>query len=640
MRNLRTAPTVEWELDMGPTAPRKRRSAKDRGADLLKEAEVLTAAADDLYSEIRRFHEIFEVDSGVDVAPLMALHDQRDAILKKVESVVEKAGKIKGRAAYTAGRRHGLEYPRLWQFFGKYSTTIEYVIEVLEAAGVPISKNEDTGRKYIPYDGAWGITIGGLREFWMSVGCCPDRAEQLAPVYAQTVVRLAPVNSYQSGVHWADAMHQVARGIRATGAQDWATQARGMARCMGQLRSRRWLRFLGKVSPELAQATLSCIPRDADGHNLFPPKWGDLDFWRQVQSCTALTRGLLHRPGRVKAVRLASSWSMAGFTRLPRDPAVLAAGAPNADRLFVNWKRVLPFIQQAVRAEAVSEHLILACLKACEVFGERAAGWLGSDLAEWHDRGIELNKLSETAAEWLYARRKAPVDVIRRAVKLAALEECIRKHFGKELSELTIGEADSLVTSLTFSGVRDLDFALEAAAHKVSQEDFLRWQDRWLARSVPYEAVPWVDIEVDGYRFTRLDRNDPRTLFAGEHTDCCQHPGSAGASCAWHAVESPDGAVVVVERYGKIVAQSWTWRSGDTLVLDNIELLSNKYESGVWAAYEAGCREMLGKLGVQAVHVGTAYNDMDAVGKLEPASALPAPAAYTDANKQRLMCSI
>lgn len=102
-------------------------------------------------------------------------------------------------------------------------------------------------------------------------------------------------------------------------------------------------------------------------------------------------------------------------------------------------------------------------------------------------------------------------------------------------------------------------------------------ESRWLSRSEELKeekrkAIPYVEVKHGGYTFTRLDPDDPRTLFLGEYTYCCQSIGGAAESCVWHGVESPNsGFYVVLDRKGDIVAQSWAWRKGDVLVFDNVE---------------------------------------------------------------------
>ena len=111
----------------------------------------------------------------------------------------------------------------------------------------------------------------------------------------------------------------------------------------------------------------------------------------------------------------------------------------------------------------------------------------------------------------------------------------------------------------------------------------------------------------DGWTGRFIARKDIRGLFLGNHTDCCQHPMGAGAGCAWHGQESPNGGFFIWENSKGIQAQSWVWVSPEGAVcFDNIEALSrgskdlNEGDKKILAilnmvAKDLGCRVYLGK---------------------------------------------
>jgi len=69
------------------------------------------------------------------------------------------------------------------------------------------------------------------------------------------------------------------------------------------------------------------------------------------------------------------------------------------------------------------------------------------------------------------------------------------------------------------------------------------------------DLVPAVLIEHEGLIMRKLSREDPRGLFLGKYTDCCQHPGGTGESCAWH------GATRAVPRLSSLrdaITAMWT----------------------------------------------------------------------------------
>jgi hypothetical protein len=58
-----------------------------------------------------------------------------------------------------------------------------------------------------------------------------------------------------------------------------------------------------------------------------------------------------------------------------------------------------------------------------------------------------------------------------------------------------------------------------------------------------------------------LPREDPRGIFLGQYTACCQHPDNAAYSCAIDGAMSPNACFFIVENHlGKIVGQSYVWQ--------------------------------------------------------------------------------
>ena len=70
-----------------------------------------------------------------------------------------------------------------------------------------------------------------------------------------------------------------------------------------------------------------------------------------------------------------------------------------------------------------------------------------------------------------------------------------------------------------------------------------------------------------------LRADDPLAIAAGTLTDCCQEFGNAGESSMKHSVTSKNGGLFgVFDEKGNLIAQSWTWRNGNRLCFDNIEV--------------------------------------------------------------------
>jgi len=71
-----------------------------------------------------------------------------------------------------------------------------------------------------------------------------------------------------------------------------------------------------------------------------------------------------------------------------------------------------------------------------------------------------------------------------------------------------------------------------------------------------------------------LPRDDPRVLFIGNYTDCCQKIGGQAEDVAIHSQTSPNAAVFIVEHNEEgIIAQSYTFNDNNkNVIFDNIEI--------------------------------------------------------------------
>ena len=260
-----------------------------------------------------------------------------------------------------------------------------------------------------------------------------------------------------------------------------------------------------------------------------------------------------------------------------------------------------------------NRHKVLAAARLAAVFGGKVMDVTrGMSPQGIHDAGINLpdHQVGEEEKAFLLKNRKKEGG-LSRAAFIIGRASAIRDVTGKGLGSLTLEEAEAACSSLVFDNAKDLAFAVEAAKWTSDHEAYLSLERRWTARDVRSESVPAVTVEQDGYRMSRLHRDDPRALFAGAYTNCCQHPAGVGSQCAWHAVESGDGAIFVVEKNGKIIAQSWTWRSGDTLCFDNVEALSSEaYAAAIRDLYLKAAAKLAGTLGVKRVLCGTGYDDL------------------------------
>lgn len=107
------------------------------------------------------------------------------------------------------------------------------------------------------------------------------------------------------------------------------------------------------------------------------------------------------------------------------------------------------------------------------------------------------------------------------------------------------------------------------------------------------------------YSLCQLAYNDPVQALAGRLVNCCQHLHGAAASCARQAWQEGDAAIWAVYRDGRMVGQSFVWRSaeGGELVLDSVECLSG-HEPPVAEIMLKAAQAVVGRMSVRRVLVG------------------------------------
>jgi len=190
--------------------------------------------------------------------------------------------------------------------------------------------------------------------------------------------------------------------------------------------------------------------------------------------------------------------------------------------------------------------------------------------------------------EYLLSYKSADLKLLRKAVKnwpyLTAEE---RRLAPNKLADAVYRKAvEALATSGASTAPGLMQEAIEAG---VPVKKYLDIERRWLKGlhvqakyGNPEGDIPFVEASEGPYRMYRLKKSDPRDIFLGEHTDCCQHPGGEGDDAAWYGHEEENAAFFVVEdtRDGKILAQSFVWSPNDVtdegedfgIVFDSLEV--------------------------------------------------------------------
>jgi len=139
------------------------------------------------------------------------------------------------------------------------------------------------------------------------------------------------------------------------------------------------------------------------------------------------------------------------------------------------------------------------------------------------------------------------------------------------------------------------------AAEAISQELI---NTHWDEDRVP---VPPITLTEGDYIFRRLDPTDPKGLFLGLWTNCCQHPSGAADSSAWSGYLQNHSGFYVIEKRGQIIAQSWAWSVDNKVVFDNIEALDKSLTNRhVLRLYKRAAEEIVA-LGYTQVNVGMGY---------------------------------
>ena len=164
---------------------------------------------------------------------------------------------------------------------------------------------------------------------------------------------------------------------------------------------------------------------------------------------------------------------------------------------------------------------------------------------------------------------------------------------------------------------RDDNFAYEAARWGTPEDEYSNLESCYIAGLMvpePFDSsISFVD-KSGHYKGSFLPRDDVRIGFFGEHTNCCQHFGGVGDSCAISTVKDPFSQLFVIQNEeGRIVAGSWVWENTEgtyrEVCFDNIEaigdyqehpMLNDIYEQvGQYLAKEQNCRRVTIGLGYQ-----------------------------------------
>jgi hypothetical protein len=182
----------------------------------------------------------------------------------------------------------------------------------------------------------------------------------------------------------------------------------------------------------------------------------------------------------------------------------------------------------------------------------------------------------------------------------------------------------------------DLPLLKECARFGYSQEEAEWILRQWRQRGdVAGSHIPDISLSKEGIRLIKLDKEDPRALFAGDYTGCCQHPGGQASSAAWHSVTSENGCVYVWMRGESILAQAWVWRNGDLICFDNIEAGKIKEDKETMAVirnlFLEAAALFKAEEGIERVFLGKGYSSLRMKGTSIRNPVKTPEGVYTDA---------
>ena len=128
-------------------------------------------------------------------------------------------------------------------------------------------------------------------------------------------------------------------------------------------------------------------------------------------------------------------------------------------------------------------------------------------------------------------------------------------------------------------------------------------------------SIPSISGQHNGYTYRFLDLEDPSAIFFGQILNCCQQYGDAGESCMLHSCQSKNGRVFAVfDENNVMVAGSWTWRNGDTVCFDNIEVANSPQASEIVEVYRQAAEELTHAVAegdvINKVTAGEGYTDI------------------------------
>jgi hypothetical protein len=214
-----------------------------------------------------------------------------------------------------------------------------------------------------------------------------------------------------------------------------------------------------------------------------------------------------------------------------------------------------------------------------------------------------------------------------------------------DVIERELGRVPSDLTEIREAAIRVPGLIAQAYGVVLSREERDDYESLWAAAPKAFESIPAPGgsdgVKMGGLHLMQLSHDDRRQPLAGRIVNCCQHLHGAAESCARASWTEGSSAIWAVFENGKMVAQSFVWRSKDgrAIVLDSVEALASR--EALAEIFRVAAQSVVGKMGVTKVYVGD--NDYGVSNMVSESPDEPAPKCafhlnYTDAYRVRLVC--
>lgn len=225
----------------------------------------------------------------------------------------------------------------------------------------------------------------------------------------------------------------------------------------------------------------------------------------------------------------------------------------------------------------------------------------------------------------------------KKQVRPLAEMEMISKNW-KELTpeqeKLKYADILAIFKSRIYENQTDVKFAQEAAKWGVKEEQYKNYESIYLAgKKVPEPFDSSKEFKFGKYVGRFLPRDDTRTGFFGNYTNCCQHFSGVGRSCANSTIKDPYSQLFVIENEnGNIVAGSWVWENTEgkyrDVCFDNIEAIGDYNKNPlINKIYEMAGKHLVNEENCRKVTIGLGYMDAD-ISKYEKTTGIELPKQY------------